>query len=108
MDELLAKFLSQFLVVARSRIAMSHAAATQREAAPIQKIIRELHTLAGEAGLLGVSNIVPLARECEKQAKSFLANRSDEQAEVLVASLRELERVVDEIEAANPPAGGTS
>jgi HPt (histidine-containing phosphotransfer) domain-containing protein len=102
MDELYAKFLPQFVTLARSRVALAVAATNQRDDASTTKIVRELHTLAGEAGLLGLRDVVPLARDCEQKAKQLHISRSDADAEVLVAALRELERVIEGIGATKP------
>ena len=58
---------------------------------------RNLHTLAGEAGLLGLHDVVPLAREGETRAKALGGSRSDADAESLVDVLRRLERVIESI-----------
>jgi HPt (histidine-containing phosphotransfer) domain-containing protein len=108
MDDLFARFLPPFLALARSRVEVALAGAARREQAELAKSIRELHTLAGEAGLLGLSDVVPLARDCEKKAKELQASRTEADAEVLVDALRQLERVIESIAAEHPPAGGDS
>lgn len=97
-DDLHAKFLPQFVVLARSRVALAIKAAAERDHATTTKIVRELHTLAGEAGLLGLNEVVPLARDSEQKAKTLHVSRTDADAETLVAALRQLERVIDGIE----------
>jgi HPt (histidine-containing phosphotransfer) domain-containing protein len=102
MEDLYAKFLPQFVALARSRVAVAISVATKRDHAETTTIVRELHTLAGEAGLLGLSDVVPLARECELKAKQLHVNRGDTDAEVLVAALRKLERIIESIGATSP------
>jgi HPt (histidine-containing phosphotransfer) domain-containing protein len=102
MDDLYAKFLPMFVTLARSRMAVAITAATQRDHAALPTIVRELHTLAGEAGLLGLGDVVPLARDSELKAKALLASRAAADAELLVAALRQLERVIESIAAAGP------
>lgn len=97
MDDLYGKFLPQFLVLARSRVAGAIKAAAERDHATTTKIVRELHTLAGEAGLLGLHDVVPLARDSEQKAKTLHVSRADADAETLVAALRQLEQVIDGI-----------
>jgi HPt (histidine-containing phosphotransfer) domain-containing protein len=106
MDELLAKFLPQFVALARSRVEVAITSATKRDHATTTKLVRELHTLAGEAGLLGLSHVVPLARDCEQKAK--LLQGSDGDVDAFVTALRQLERVIDGITPPKPPAGGGS
>lgn len=103
MDDLSAKFLPQFLELARSRVTSALKAAAARDHLAVPTIARNLHTLAGEAGLLGLHDVVPLAREGEHQAKSLGASRTDADAESLVDVLRRLERVIESIGAAFTP-----
>ena len=97
MEDLHAKFLPQFVVLARSRLEQAIKAAAERDHNATTKIVRELHTLAGEAGLLGLHDVVPLARDSEQKAKALHVSRTDADADVLVATLRQLERVIDGI-----------
>jgi HPt (histidine-containing phosphotransfer) domain-containing protein len=97
MDELYAKFLPQFVTLARSRLALAISTAGVRDDAAVTKTVRELHTLAGEAGLLGLRQVVPLARDCEQKAKQLHSSRADADAETLVAALRQLAGVIEEV-----------
>jgi HPt (histidine-containing phosphotransfer) domain-containing protein len=97
MDELSARFLPQFLDLARSRLTAAVQGATARDQVAATTIARNLHTLAGEAGLLGLHDVVPLAREGEAKAKALGASRSDADAESLIEVLRRLERVIEGI-----------
>jgi len=97
MDDLNAKFLPQFLALARSRLAAAINAAVARDYLATTTIARNLHTLAGEAGLLGLHDVVPLARDGEQKAKSLGASRTDADAELLLDALRQLERAIESI-----------
>jgi HPt (histidine-containing phosphotransfer) domain-containing protein len=97
MDELSAKFLPQFLELARSRVTAALKAALARDHMAAPTIARNLHTLAGEAGLLGLHDVVPLAREGEQKAKALGGGRGEADAEQLVDALRRLERVIEHI-----------
>src|SRR5678815_1403941 len=97
MDDLHAKFMPQFLELARSRVAAALKAATARDHLAATTTARNLHTLAGEAGLLGLHDVVPLAREGEQKAESLGASRSDADAELLVDALHRLEQVIESI-----------
>jgi HPt (histidine-containing phosphotransfer) domain-containing protein len=99
MADLHAKFLPQFVTLARSRIATGVEAATRRDPAMITTTMRELHSLAGEAGLLGLDQVIPLARECEQKAKLLHQHRGDADVEPLVAALRRLESAIDSLAA---------
>lgn len=102
MDDLTAKFLPQFVELARSRLAQARQVAVDREPPATTQAIVALHTLAGEAGLLGLSDVVPLARDCEARVKALQASRADDDSDRLVAALGELERVIERIAAAHP------
>lgn len=98
MDELYAKFLPQFVSLARGRLAAALAVAVptgSRDDESIKKVVRELHTLAGEAGLLGLKDVVPLARTCEQLAKELQTSRTDADAAGLDAALRQLQGVIE-------------
>ena len=97
MDDLHAKFMPQFLELARSRLAAALKAATARDHLAATTTARNLHTLAGEAGLLGLDDVVPLAREGEQKAKSLGASRTDADAELLIDALRRLQQVIESI-----------
>ncbi|TMQ02910.1 MAG: hypothetical protein E6J90_45290 [Deltaproteobacteria bacterium] len=105
MDDLHARFLPQFVKLARARIAKAIKVIAEREAATFARLATELHTLAGEAGLLGLHDVVPLARDGESKAKAFQVSRSDADAEVLLAMLRELDHRIEQIGVAAPTPG---
>jgi HPt (histidine-containing phosphotransfer) domain-containing protein len=97
MDDLNAKFLPQFVALARARVAAALKAAAARDHLATTTTARNLHTLAGEAGLLGLHDVIPLAREGEQRAKSLGASRTDADAELLIDALRRLEQVIESI-----------
>ena len=101
MEDLHARFLPQFVALARSRVAMAVKAVAERDHAATPKIVRELHTLAGEAGLLGLHDVVPLARDGEHKAKALHLSRADADADALAAALDQLDHVIDRIGEAN-------
>ena len=95
MDDLLASFMPRFTAVAMTRIARSIELAMQRNPEGVQAIARELHAIAGEAGLLGVGNIVVLARAGEEHARRLRTTRSYADADALLASLTELKQAIE-------------
>ena len=103
-DDLVARFLPQFLSLARPRVASMIARVEGRDHA--EKTVRDLHTLAGEAGLLGLGDIVSLARDCEKKAKALLVSRAEPDAEALLSALRQLARIVEGGGATSAPTAG--
>lgn len=97
MDDLYARFLPQFVALARTRLAHAISTASVRDDGAVTTTLRELHTLAGEAGLLGLRVLIPLARDCELKAKQLLISRADADVEVLVAALRQLVGRIEEV-----------
>ena len=99
MEDIQATFRHRFTATARARVAFAMDAATRTDYAAVQTAVRELHSLAGEAGLLGFSQFVPAAREGEDRAKRMCSDRTPASQEALVVTLRELERMIDELAA---------
>jgi len=95
MDDLLAAFMPKFTAVAKTRVARSLELAMHRDPEGAHMIARELHAIAGEAGLLGVTNIVALARAGEEHARRLRTTRSDSDADALLASLTELKHAIE-------------
>jgi HPt (histidine-containing phosphotransfer) domain-containing protein len=95
MQDLLATFMPKFAAVAKTRITRSIELANQRTPEGAPQIAREMHAIAGEAGLLGIGNIVQLARAGEDRAKRLQASRSDADADALLASLTELKNAIE-------------
>lgn len=96
-EDLSARFLPQFVKLARSRLAQARSAAAERDPAAAGTTIGGMHQLAGEAGLLGLHDVVPLARECERRAKSLHASRAEADAAQLVDCVGRLEQVIERI-----------
>lgn len=107
MDDLIASFVPRFKALAVTRLARSIAAAENRDHDGVADIARDLHAVAGEAGLLGLSSIVPLARAGEEHAKRLRTSRSEEDAAALLLSLTELKRAIELVAPANQPEGGS-
>lgn len=97
MNDLFAVFMPKFLTIARTRIARSLDLATERRPEHVPAIARELHAIAGEAGLLGLGAIVSLARQGEEHTRRLRSARSAEEADALVAVLAELKDAVEHV-----------
>jgi len=63
-------FRPQFSALAKTRVTAGMEAAMRRDHQVMVFAVRELHALAGEAGLLGLIEVVPLARAAELKANS--------------------------------------
>jgi HPt (histidine-containing phosphotransfer) domain-containing protein len=103
-DELHAKFLPQFTALVRARVAKALEAATGRDHAATRTTLRELHAIAGEAGLLGLLALVPIARAGEAKAQRYYTTQSDADADALVLALTELGKAVELV--GSPPQEG--
>jgi HPt (histidine-containing phosphotransfer) domain-containing protein len=97
MDDLLAMFLPKFSAIAKTRIAKSLDLVNQRTPDYVPTIARELHAIAGEAGLLGLVSIVALARNGEEHVKRLRASHSDADVDALLTSLTALKSAIDEV-----------
>jgi HPt (histidine-containing phosphotransfer) domain-containing protein len=106
MEDLYAQFLPEFLALARTRLERAIEHATRREHGGTAVTMRDIHAIAGEAGLLGIAAVVPLARDVEARAKMFLTTRSDIDADALIAGLTELRHAVELVGAPARPEGG--
>ena len=108
MDEIYAKFLPQFTELAKERMARAYKASATPDSASMAAVMRELHAIAGEAGLLGLSSIVPLARTAEEHAKRLRDGGPEAAADTgaFIGALDELSRALDAIAATRKPPGG--
>jgi HPt (histidine-containing phosphotransfer) domain-containing protein len=107
MEELYAKFLPQFTELARERMQRAHAAAAQPDVPALTVVMRDLHAIAGEAGLLGLARLVPIARAAEEQAKRLRDAHPGTDAGSFIGALNELESALAALGAASKPAEGS-
>lgn len=96
-DDLTARFLPQFVALARARVEVALDAVARRDHGATPTTMRELHSLAGEAGLLGLHKIIPLARDGEQKARRLHTSHADADADALAEVLRELDHIIDDI-----------
>lgn len=105
MEDLIATFMPRFVAIATKRVALTLELAAKRTPESVTAIGRELHAIAGEAGLLGLEAIVALARTGEGLAKRLRTSRSDEDADALLASLTDLKSAIDRVAPTSPAIG---
>ncbi len=106
-SELYAKFLPQFTELARDRVQRAYEASARPDEPTLTVVARELHTIAGEAGLLGLAAIVPIARNAEEHAKRLRDDRAGaDQAGAFVGALDELRAALDALAASGAPKHG--
>lgn len=103
MDELYKKFLPQFTQLARDRMQRAYEAATKPDEPTLTAVMRDLHGIAGEAGLLGLAQVVPAARSAEEQAKRL--RDSGGEVGAFLGALRELGATLEAVGATGMPTG---
>lgn len=106
MDELVARFLPQFVTSARAHMAKVDGWMVRRDQAEKRVPLREIHSIKGDAGMLELSEVALLARDCEEKLKQLHADSTDADIAQLVAALRQLEDVIAGIEAAHLSKAG--
>ena len=99
LDELRARFRTRFIETARERIRRSLSLLGGSDGAA--QLVTELHSLAGEASMLGLDDIAEIARSGEESAKQWQAGSSAAQ----VACARTMRTLSQRVEAfaAEPP-----
>jgi HPt (histidine-containing phosphotransfer) domain-containing protein len=107
MEELYAKFLPQFTELARERMQRAYAAAAQPDGPTLTVVMRDLHAIAGEAGLLGLARLVPIARAAEEHAKRLRDGDPGTDAGSFLGALNELGSALEALGASSKPAEGS-
>ena len=85
--------MARFADLSEKRIARGRTAAARR-GADLKDVARELHSMAGEAGLLGVPEVMALARAAEQAALELARSGSGECHDALCCALTDLETAV--------------
>lgn len=96
MKDIQAQFLGRFSETARGRLARMRAAIADPHGAGLSTVIHELHSFAGESGLLGFSQFVAIARDGEAEAKRRQTAGSADASFALEVIAR-LEQMLDEL-----------
>ncbi|HEX8789937.1 MAG TPA: hypothetical protein VF765_03230 [Polyangiaceae bacterium] len=102
MDELLAKFLPRFASLARERVQRATECVSSRKHEAAAEIAHDMHSLAGEAGLLGLEGVTTTARCAEEAARRFGDTREEDDANGLGECLEKLERALADAMADRP------
>jgi HPt (histidine-containing phosphotransfer) domain-containing protein len=96
MEDIRKKFVPRFAALAKERIEIGKKVAADNGDA--QHLARELHSLAGEAGLLGFTRILELARHAEEAAARLYGTPGAPQRRALEKALDDLHVAVSEVE----------
>lgn len=98
MDDVRKKFLPRFTALAKERIRVGMRVASTLSGDEALHVARELHSLAGEAGLLGLGDLLALARRAEEAATELHASRVEPRRVALEHALLELHAAVSSVE----------
>ena len=63
----------------------------EKEGSDLDGIARELHSMAGEAGLLGMTEVMAFARAAEQATFALASSPSADRREAMVAALDDVE-----------------
>jgi HPt (histidine-containing phosphotransfer) domain-containing protein len=94
-EDIQATFLHRFTALARTRIANARVAITRRDPVSLGVAARDMHSIAGEGGLLGIADVVPIARRAEVSTKQLASDPTG--ADEVTATLLELEELVERL-----------
>jgi HPt (histidine-containing phosphotransfer) domain-containing protein len=85
------EFYARFAESCRQRIDSGRRAAASGEGKDLSTLARELHSMAGEAGLLAIPEVMTLARAAEQATHELADLRSDERRRSLEIALDDLD-----------------
>lgn len=83
-------FVVRFAELSSARIREGRQSVGAR-AGDLERIARELHSMAGEAGLLGLTEVMAFARAAEQAAIALASSPSGEQRGAMEAALDDVE-----------------
>jgi HPt (histidine-containing phosphotransfer) domain-containing protein len=92
---LLAAFVPRFAKSARTRLTRALADIRKHVHAETPRTVSDLHTIAGDAGLLGLRHIADLARSCEDAARNAQKSCDDADLDLLADMIGELSDSID-------------
>jgi HPt (histidine-containing phosphotransfer) domain-containing protein len=105
-DDIKRRFLPRFAALAKERIRVGLDVAASLEGDQALVLARELHSMAGEAGLLGFTELLSLARVAEVAATQLHASRVPSKRTALQQALLDLQFAVVTVERQHPDRDG--
>jgi HPt (histidine-containing phosphotransfer) domain-containing protein len=96
-EDLWARFGARFIDTARTRLSRVSPVVDAGSREGLANVVHEMHSLAGEASMLGVAPIAELARRVEVAAKKW-GGATDEDAAVRAACATALGRLGEALE----------
>jgi HPt (histidine-containing phosphotransfer) domain-containing protein len=101
-DDIAAMFIPRFAENARAYLATATEATTRRDPTALAVVVRHMHSIAGEAGLLGLRDVVNLARDGEARAKRLSSEPTDQAVDAMTRALGALRAAIDDVVARHP------
>jgi HPt (histidine-containing phosphotransfer) domain-containing protein len=89
-NDLQSAFVPRFVKSARARLTRALADTRNHVHAETPRTVADLHTIAGDAGLLGLAKLAELARRCEDAAREAQQSCDDANLDHLADLLGEL------------------
>ena len=99
--DLIARFGRRFIRSARERLAAASGLDGSQPAEAARTLALHLHSISGEAAMIGFAELSQLAREVMRTARSV--EESALPASDCAAAIARLSRVIDELERTLPP-----
>jgi hypothetical protein len=94
MEEEKRRYYARFAELADQRLPHAHRLAAGEADADVDRVARELHAMAGEAGLLGIFEVMAFARAAFRATVDFRAAPTPERRVELAQALGDLEVAV--------------
>jgi HPt (histidine-containing phosphotransfer) domain-containing protein len=90
MKDGLRSFVLKFADLSGERIRAGRRC-VESDGGDLQVVAREMHSMAGEAGLLGMVEVMAFARAAEQAAHALASTPSAEQRDAMIAALDDVE-----------------
>lgn len=94
-DDLLERFLPRFRTLAMERLVKATAVATERDFPGIAGAAGDLHAIAGESGLLGLSQIAAAARVAEDLGRACGVSHAVADVEAFLAAVTTITSLIE-------------
>ena len=103
-EDLWARFGRRFIDTARARVARVEPLVATGAHEGLAGVVHEMHSLAGEASMLGVAPVAELARRVEIAAKKWGTSQTNEDAVVRAACASALGRLGEALDKLTSPS----
>jgi HPt (histidine-containing phosphotransfer) domain-containing protein len=91
------RFIPRFAENARAHLATATDATARRDPVALAVVVRNMRSIAGEAGLLGLRDVVALARAGVTGAKRLSTEPTDQAVDAMTDALGALRAAIDDV-----------